>query len=143
MKLLSMSDLKAFDYVKTRKNVEDYLKDLNIIKYKYRNVLPPSLALNLFDIKVQSSGNSKSQIEAYIEKKDEYERLYKDKLDEINQLVDDMTLYEKRFFIDHFIHDVKMDDFEKQFRCGKKLVTHIKQSSVIKFALALDIVVYK
>ena len=143
MKLLSMSDLKAFDYVKTRKNVEDYLKDLNIIKYKYRNVLPPSLALNLFDIKVQSFGNTKSQIEAYIEKKDEYERLYKDKLDEINQLVDDMTLYEKRFFIDHFIHDVKMDDFEKQFRCGKKLVTHIKQSSVIKFALALDIAVYK
>ena len=112
MKLLSMSDLKVFDYVKTRKNVEDYLKDLNIIKYKYRNVLPPSLALNLFDIKVQSSGNTKSQIEAYIEKKDEYERLYKDKLDEINQLVDDMTLYEKRFFIDHFIHDVKIDDFK-------------------------------
>lgn len=143
MKLLSMSDLKVFDYVKTRKNVEDYLKDLNIIKYKYRNVLPPSLALNLFDIKVQSSGNTKSQIEAYIEKKDEYERLYKDKLDEINQLVEDMTLDEKRFFIDHFIHDVKIDDFEKQFRCGKKLVNHIKQSSVIKFALALDIAVYK
>ena len=39
MKLLSLKELEMFDYVKTRENVEDYIKDLNIIQYKYRNVL--------------------------------------------------------------------------------------------------------
>lgn len=76
MKLLSLKELEMFDYVRTRENVEDYIKDLNIIQYKYRNVLPPSLAMNLFDIKVQSSGVPKSSIESYVEKKDEFEREY-------------------------------------------------------------------
>ena len=66
MKLLSLKELEMFDYVKTRERVEEYIGDLNMIKFKYRNVLPPSLALKLFDIKVQSSGNLKSPFEAYI-----------------------------------------------------------------------------
>ena len=79
MKLLSLNEIKMFNYEKTRDNVMEYIKDLNIIMYKYRNVLPPSIAQNVFDIRVQSSGIPKSSIEIYIEKKDEYERRYKEK----------------------------------------------------------------
>jgi hypothetical protein len=56
MKLLSLKELDMFDYVKTKEKVEAYIGDLNMIKYKYRNVLPPPIASRLFDIKVQSSG---------------------------------------------------------------------------------------
>ena len=143
MKLLSLKELDMFDYVKTRERVEEYIGDLNMIKFKYRNVLPPSLALKLFDIKVQSSGNLKSPFEAYIEKKDEYEREYAEKLNEINDIIKDFSSYEKRFFKDHFINGVKLHYFEKEFCCGERMVEHIKESSVIKFALALDIAVYK
>ena len=143
MKLLSLKELDMFDYVRTRENVEDYIRDLNIIKYKYRNVLPPSLALNLFDIKVQSSGVHKSSIESYVEKKDEFEREYQAKLKEIDSIFSDMSYHEQRFFKDHFIHGVKIKLFEKQFRCGPDMVEHIKESSVVKFALALDLAVYK
>lgn len=143
MKLLSLKELSMFDYVKTRERVEEYIGDLNMIKYKYRNVLPPSLALNLFDIKVQSSGLTKSQIETYVEKKDEYEREYSKKLDEINDIIENFSFYEKRFFKDHFLNGVKLHYFEKEFCCGERMVEHIKESSVIKFALALDIAVYK
>ena len=87
MKLLSLKELEMFDYVKTRERVEEYIGDLNMIKFKYRNVLPPSLALKLFDIKVQSSGNLKSPFEAYIEKKDEYEREYAEKLNELRHII--------------------------------------------------------
>ena len=143
MKLLSLKELEMFDYVKTRENVENYIKDLNIIQYKYRNVLPPSLAMNLFDIKVQSSGVPKSSIESYIEKKDEFEREYQAKLKEIDSILESMSLQEQRFFKDHFIHGVKIVLFEKQFRCGPDKIEHIKESSVVKFALALDLAVYK
>ena len=143
MKLLSLKELDMFDYVKTRERVEEYIGDLNMIKFKYRNVLPPSLAVNLFDIKVQSSGFSKSQIETYVEKKDEFEREYLEKLNEINDIIKDFSLYEKRFFKDHFIHGVKLHYFEKEVCCGERMVEHIKESSVIKFALALDLAVYK
>ena len=81
--------------------------------------------------------------EYYIEKKDEYEREYAEKLNEIYAILEDLSLYEKRFFKDHFIHGVKIKQFEKIFRCGPDMVEHIKHSSVIKFALALDIAVYK
>lgn len=135
MKLLSLKELDMFDYVKTRENVEDYLSDLNIIKFKYRNVLPPSLALNLFDIKVQSSGTPKSQIESYVEKKDEYERQYASKLKEIDSVLEDLSYQERLFFKDHFIHGVVIEVFEKKFRCSRKKVDHIKESSVIKVSV--------
>lgn len=143
MKLLSLKELSIFDYTKTRERVDDYLKDLTMIKFKYRNVLPPSLASNLFDIRIIKSGVPKSQIEIYTEKKDEFERLYYQKLKEIDILIDDMTIYEKRFFKDHFINGIPMKFFENEFHCGRELVCHIKKSSVIKFALALDLAVYK
>ena len=143
MKLLSLKELEMFDYVETRKNVVEHTKDLNMIQFKYRNVLPPPLANQLFDIRVQSSPTNRSGIESYVEKRDEFEREYKQKLEEINDIIKDFSYHEQRFFKDHFIHGVKIEDFEKLFRCGPDKVEHIKQSSVIKFALALDIAVYK
>ena len=143
MKLLSLKELDMFDYVKTRERVEEYISDLNMIKFKYRNVLPPPLASQLFDIKIQSSGVPKSSIESYVEKKDEYERKYAQKLNEIYSILEDFSFYEKRFFKDHFIHGIKLKVFEKVFKCGPDMVEHIKESSVIKFALALDLAVYK
>ncbi|MBQ9181064.1 MAG: hypothetical protein IJ134_00250 [Bacilli bacterium] len=143
MKLLSLKELDMFDYVETRKNVVEHTKDLNMIQFKYRNVLPPPLAGQLFDIKVQSSPTNRSSIESYVEKRDEFLREYKEKLDEINDIIKDFSYHEQRFFKDHFIHGVKVKEFEKTFRCGPDMVDHIKQSSVIKFALALDIAVYK
>lgn len=143
MKLLSLKELDMFDYVKTRERVEEYISDLNMIRFKYRNVLPPSLALKLFDIRVQSSGNPSAPFESYVEKRDAYEREYAQKLKLIDGILEDFSLFERRFFKDHFIHGVKIKEFEKIFRCGPDMVEHIKESSVIKFALAVDLAVYK
>jgi hypothetical protein len=38
---------------------------------------------------------------------------------------------------------VKLRNFEKEFACGERMVDHIKESSIIKFALATDLAVYK
>ena len=143
MKLLSLKELKMFDYVKTRERVEEHIKDLTMIKFKYRNILPPSIASNIFDIRVTPSGVPKSQVESYVEKRDEFERLYYKELLEIELILEDMTLYERRFFKDHFINGIKIKEFEDEFKCGPDMVEHIKVSSVIKFALALDLAVYK
>ena len=143
MKLLSLKELDMFDYVKTKEKVEEYIGDLNMIKYKYRNVLPPPIASRLFDIKVQSSPTSRSCIESYVEKRDEYNREYKQKLNEIYEIIEEFSYYEKRFFKDYFINGVKLRNFEKEFACGERMVDHIKESSIIKFALATDLAVYK
>lgn len=143
MKLLSLKEIKMFNYEKTRENVIDYIKDINIVLYKYRNVLPPSISQNLFDIKIQSSGIPKSSIEMYVEKKDEYERLYKEKMEAIESIISQMSPIEQRFFKEHFIHGTKLEMFEIELRCGSRVIDHIKHSSVIKFALSLDIAVYK
>lgn len=143
MKLLSLKELDMFDYVKTKERVEDYIGDLNMIKYKYRNVLPPSIASQLFDIKVQSSSTNRSSIESFVEKRDEYDREYKQKLNEIYSILEDFSYHEKRFFKDYFINGVKLHNFEKEFGCGERMIDHIKESSIIKFALALDIAIYK
>ena len=67
----------------------------------------------------------------------------KKKLNEIEMILSQMTNIEQRFFKNHFIHGMKLELFESELNCGKRVVDHKKHSSVIKFALALDIVVYK
>ena len=83
MKLLSLKELKSFDYVKTKEKVLAYLEDVNLAKYKYLNVMPPSIVSRLYDIRVQSTPISRSRVENYVIVKEEFEREFKDKFEEI------------------------------------------------------------
>ena len=51
MKLLSLKELEMFDYVKTRERVEEYIGDLNMIKFKYRKHILEDKISNLQNIK--------------------------------------------------------------------------------------------
>ena len=78
MKLLSLKELKSFDYVKTKEKVLAYLEDINLAKYKYLNVMPPSIVSRLYDIRVQSTPISRSRVESYVILKEEFEREFKE-----------------------------------------------------------------
>jgi len=106
-------------------------------------VLPPSLAYNLFDIRVQSFPKNTSPQERYLERKEQFREMYEERLTEIEMILDDMSLVEKIFFKEHFIHGLDIKSFEKRFNKGPDAIEHLKKSSVIKFAIALDIAVYK
>ena len=143
MKLLSLKELEQFDYVKTRERVQEHVNELNMIKYKYMNVLPPSIASNLYEIKVQTSRSNNSSIERFVEKKDEFERLHKEKLSEIESAIQTLNIEEQRIIKDCFVHGISLTVIERQFKCGREAFERIKKSAVIKFALILDISVMK
>lgn len=143
MNLLSKESLAKFDYVKTKQNVLEHLSDLILIKYKYMNIMPPSIAVKLFDVNVQSTNLNKSSVESYIVLKDEYERIYKTKLEEIEKILSTLSPYERTFFKGHLINGELVATFTHQFKCGIDKVNQIKESSVIKFALILGIAVEK
>ena len=143
MKLLSLKELKSFDYVKTKEKVLAYLEDINLAKYKYLNVMPPSIVSRLYDIRVQSTPISRSRVESYVILKEEFEREFKDKLEEIDSIISTMSKIEQRFFIDHYIHGTKIILVQDQFKCGRERIDTIKKSATIKFALLVGIEVYK
>ncbi len=143
MNLLSKEFLVQYDYKKTKQNVLEYISDLIFIKYKYMNIMPPSIAVKIFDVNVQSTNLNKSSIESFVMLKDEYERMYKIKLEEIEDILSTLSPYERTFFKGHFINGEIIPTFTKEFRCGIDKVHHIKESTVIKFALILGIAVEK
>lgn len=143
MELLSLKLIETFDYPKTKRNVEEYLEELVLIKYKYMNIMPPSTAIRIFDIQVQSSKNNESSIEKYLILKEEYEEKYKTKMDEIEMFLLSLSRYEVEFFKGHLINNERIETFTKQFRCGIDKVHHIKASAVIKFALIIGVAVEK
>lgn len=143
MNLLSKESLAKFDYVKTKQNVLEHLSDLIMVKYKYMSIMPPSIAVKIFDVNVQSTNLNKSSIESYVILKDEYETLYKDKLKEIENILSTLSYCERVFFKGHIINGEQIATFTSQFRCGTAKVDRIKESAVIKFALILGIAVEK
>lgn len=143
MNLLSKESLAQFDYVKTKQNVLEHLSDLIMIKYKYMSIMPPSIAVKLFDVNVQSTNLNKSSIESYVILKDEYARKYKTKLEEIENILSTLSPYERTFFKGHLINGELVTTFPNQFKCGIDKVNYIKESAVIKVALILGIAVEK
>lgn len=143
MKLLTLSELKRFDYVKTKEEVLKYFEDISIIKYKYLHIMPPSIVSRLYDINVQSTPISRSKTENYVLLKDEYERKYKNRLDTIDSIIESMSSIEKTFIKDHFINGINITMFAAQFNCSPDKVDQIKKSATIKFALILGIEKYK
>ena len=105
--------------------------------------MPPSIAVKIFDVNVQSTNLNKSSLESFVILKDEYERMYKIKLEEIEDILSTLSPYERTFFKGHFINGEIIHTFTKEFRCGIDKVHHIKESTVIKFALILGIAVEK
>ncbi len=143
MKLLSNEVIMKYDYAKTKSKIDRFMEDFEEDYYKYVHLLPPSISSHLSEIKVQSSRIRTSDIEMYAIKREELEDIFKDTLDTILKVTDNFSFEEQRYFKGKYFLGNTDDVLYEELRCGETHFKHIKKSSMIKFALALDLAVPK
>ena len=143
MKLLSNEIIMKNDYAKSKSQVDNFIRDFEEDYYRYVHLLPPSISSHLCEIKVQSSRNMTSDIEMYVIKKEKLESVFKENLDTILKVTDNFSMEEQRFFKGRYFLGNSDDVLFEELRCGDTKFEHIKRSSILKFALALNLAVPK
>ena len=91
MSLLNWQRIKKYNYKETRLNVDAFMDDFNESFFKYINITPKSLCSKLKDVVVDFTKSNTSYIEQYVERKDEAEREYLEKLDNILNILDNLN----------------------------------------------------
>ena len=79
----------------------------------------------------------------YAIKREELEDIFTDTLDTILKVTDNFSFEEQRYFKGKYFLGNTDDVLYEELRCGETHFKHIKKSSMIKFALALDLAVPK
>ena len=143
MKLLSTDVIEKYDYLKTNAKVKEYMSRFEDDYYRYVSVLPPSITSHLSEIKVQTSFNNTSTIESYVIKKTEKEEKFLQTLNVILRVLDSFNEEEQRYFKGVFFLGNSESVISEELQCADKRIRHIKKSSIIKFALAMDLAVLK
>ena len=143
MKLLSTDVIEKYDYLKTNAKVKEYMSRFEDDYYRYVSVLPPSITSHLSEIKVQTSFNNTSSIESYVIKKTEKEEKFLQTLNVILRILDSFNEEEQRYFKGVFFLGNSEPVISEELQCADKRIRHIKKSSIIKFALAMDLAVLK
>jgi ArpU family phage transcriptional regulator len=143
MKLLSSEILDKYDFLKTYARVKEYMSKFEDDYYRYISILPPSITSHLSDIKVQTSYSNTSPIESYIIKKSEKEKEFVEALNVILKIIYSFNAEEQRYFKGAFFLGNSDAVILDELQCSDNMIKHIKKSTIIKFALAMDIAVLK
>lgn len=143
MKLLNSEVLDKYDFLKTYARVKEYMSKFEDDYYRYISILPPSITSHLSDIKVQTSYSNTSPIESYIIKKTEKEKEFVESLNIILKIIYSFNDEEQRYFKGTFFLGNNDAVILDELQCSENMIKHIKKSTIIKFALAMDIAVLK
>lgn len=143
MRLLSNEVIMKYDFVKTKMKVDSFIQEFEEDYYRYVNLLPPSISSHLSEIKVQTSRFRTSEIEMYTIKHEELEETFRNNLEIIMKVTDSLSFEEQRYFKGRYFLGNSENVLFEELRCGETHFKHIKKSSILKFALALNLEVPK
>ena len=138
--MLEWNMIKDYNYKYIKKRVDVYMYNFLKLFYKFINITPKSLTSRLKDVVVDYTRTNSSYIEEYLEKKDEAERAYLNKLNEIIGILDNLTYQEQYYIKGRFLKGMTNQQIEEKLQVSDTGLQHVIYSSVIKIALAVDLI---
>lgn len=142
-KCLSSSIVNKYDYMKTKKKVDQFMAPLCEKIYEYRNLTPPSITAHIKDIVVQESHDNTSPQERYVMKKLDTQEEVEKYFEAIQSIIDLLNDVEKLCFKAEYLSDLTISKLVVKTKLSEMTIKRIRKSVVIKFALALDLAVLK
>ena len=142
-KCLSSSIVNKYDYMKTKKKVDQFMAPSCEKIYEYRNLTPPSITSHLKDIVVQESHDNTSPQERYVMKKLDTQEEVEKYFEAIQSIIDLLNDVEKLCFKAEYLSDLTISKLVVKTKLSEMTIKRIRKSVVIKFALALDLAVLK
>ncbi len=142
-KCLSSSIVNKYDYMMTKKKVDQFMAPLCEKIYEYRNLTPPSITAHIKDIVVQESHDNTSPQERYVMKKLDTQEEVEKYFEAIQSIIDLLNDVEKLCFKAEYLSDLTISKLVVKTKLSEMTIKRIRKSVVIKFALALDLAVLK
>ena len=138
-KILSYDNQSEYDKKEVEKRFKDLLKNIQEVQFKFLDLAVPNISQN-YEIRyekftVNISDPTYNIAVKRIETRDELIKTYTI----LKKVYDQSLSYaEKVIFTDFFIINRSREVIEEKLHCGNERFYHIKNSCLIKFALALN-----
>lgn len=141
--LLSKKIIDKYDYGKCKENIQDILRELEEARYKYGNMVFPTITANL-EIKFNSNITFGDKTSKYVETKLDTLDYINDTNNKLSEVVSTFTKEEKQYFIQYLLYK-KSEEYicDEIIFISKNSLIPIKESCIIKLALAFDKAILK
>lgn len=141
--LLSKKIVDKYDYGKCKEKVLEILRELEEARYRYGNMVFPSISSNL-EIKFNSNITFSDKTSKYVETKLDTLNYINDVNRRLDEVVSTFTKEEKQYFVQYLLYK-KSEDYicEEIIFINKNSLIPIKESCVIKLALSFGKAVLK
>lgn len=141
MRLLSIDAIKKYNYSKTKNNVDKFMEPLAECIFKYSNLTPPSITYQFKKVIIDISRSNTSSTEKYVMKKLDTEEKLIEYYSIINEITSKFNKEESDWFSLSYKQGITDEEIAEVLKVSPSYIYHIKRSAIIKFALALNMVV--
>lgn len=132
-----------YDMVKTKRNVEALLEEYLRLQYKYLEIIPPRITCN-YDVKFNYNiGDKFEKISYYLDKKMSIEKEIKSFYFELQKVLKNMTKEEVAFFNNILLKKQSEESVCESLVLSRNGLKPIKNSCVLKLALAFNLEILK
>lgn len=141
--LLSKKIVDKYDYGKCKEKVLEILRELEEARYRYGNMVFPSISSNL-EIKFNSNITFSDKTSKYVETKLDTLNYINDVNRRLDEVVSTFTKEEKQYFVQYLLYK-KSEDYicEEIIFINKNSLIPIKESCIVKLALSFGKAVLK
>ncbi len=140
MGLLEWEFIKKYNYDLTKINVKIFFNNFRELYLKYIYITPKEYSSRLKEVIIDYTKTNTSYIEQYLEEKDKAKIEYLKKLDLITKILDNLSFNEQTYMKDTFINNLNETIIREKLNVSRNGLNHIKQSAIIKFALAANLI---
>lgn len=142
-KLLKKEIISQFDYIKTKKNLENLLTKISMLEFKYINIKFPTITPQ-YEFRYECFTNKKvdkvgNYVETKLDTEAEVDLLYAT-LSKATKLLTDSERY---YFVENMFNNISEETIASKLNLSRTGFIPIKESCVIKIALSLGIAVKK
>lgn len=140
--LLDNTTTKLYDLVKTKEGVEKLISELKRVIFKYDHIDEPKITTN-FEMNFTSNNQRIDKIHNYVSKKVESEKEVVFLYNKIKNIYDKFTKEEKIYYTLHFFENISEEAISERLLLSRVGLRPIKNSCILKIALAFDIEIEK
>lgn len=135
--ILKNSYIELFNFSETKKNMDEFMDQIEEWKYMCLNLQPPKITQS-YEIRYESYVPMTSdKVGSFVQKKLDLEQRVNETYQLLTEALSRLNIRELDYFNMSYYHRLPDDIIGERIHVGETMVAHIKRSCIIKIALGL------
>ena len=137
--LLSLRLVKSRNYVETKRNVDEIMYKFEEYRFKYHNILPPTITKN-YEVRYESNSDMVGdKVGNFVQRKVDLEIEIKEFYDKLAESLKMLNSKELLYFKQSYLNKLTEEAIAELLNISRESLKRIKESCIIKIAMFYNI----